>query len=98
MQQALWRYGWLALLMAQLALYYFSYPHLAAIVGPQRLPGGTLGNVLALDVLGGMSWCGVLVFAEEKLLQAVTWLKWTLVGLFAFTALGVAYLNIHAWL
>jgi hypothetical protein len=62
----LFRWAWFILFVIQIIWYYQSYKHLAAIVEPSGgLPNGTLTNLIAIDILGGMCWASVLLLTEE---------------------------------
>lgn len=101
MTKALLRFSWLTLFIAQIVLYVLSYPYLARIVVHNSAPGGILANILVLDVLGGMSWCVVLILSEDFMRDQVKGIRWiarVLIGTCVILAIGVMYLNIHAWI
>lgn len=99
-KQALFRWAWLILFVGQIVLYYLSYPHLAAITAGSNWPGGVFANIVALDILGGGCWVMVLLFGDQLYTEQVKGLRRLYYGLVitcTLIAIGVGYLNVHAW-
>lgn len=99
-KQALFRWTWLILFVAQIVLYFQSYPHLAPITAKNDMPGGSLVNILALDILGGGCWAVVLLLSEDMAKEqkkGLIRLYYGVVVLCTILALGVAYINVHSW-